>query len=97
MSLIGAGVYSTAGESADVSPLYEEGGVPMIRNLPKDTEDEQFYFRYHHSAGDTMSIMDPDEMDSNVLGIASLLYILADLDTTLRSVPNEHFEHLRKQ
>lgn len=37
-----------------------------------------------------MSIMNPDEMDSNVLGIAGMLYILADLDKTLRDVPTDH-------
>lgn len=67
----------------------------MLRNLPKDTPDNQFYFRYHHSAGDSMSIMNPDEMDSNVLGIAGMLYILADLDKTLRDVPRNHLQSLR--
>ena len=62
----------------------------MLRNLPKDTPDSKFYFRYHHTAGDSMSIMNPDEMDSNVLGIAGMLYILADLDKTLRDVPTEN-------
>lgn len=31
-----------------------------------------------------MSMMDPDDMDSNVVGIAAMLYIIADLDVTLR-------------
>ena len=34
-----------------------------------------------------MSMMNPDQMDSNVVGIASLLYILGDLDKSLRTVP----------
>lgn len=67
----------------------------MLRNLPKDTSDSEFYFRYHHSAGDSMSIMDPDEMDSNVLGIAGMLYILADLDKTVRYVPTGDWRALR--
>jgi hypothetical protein len=29
--------------------------------------------------------MNPDQMDSNVVGIASLLYILADLNNSLRA------------
>ena len=33
-----------------------------------------------------MSMMNPDEMDSNVVGIAAFLYIIADLDVTVRSV-----------
>lgn len=30
-----------------------------------------------------MTIMDPDELDSNVIGIAAMLYILADLDKSI--------------
>lgn len=41
-----------------------------------------------------MSIMDPDDLDSNVVGIAAFLYILADLNQTVRDVttitPNYH-------
>ena len=33
-----------------------------------------------------MSIMDKDGMDSNVVGIAAFLYIIADLDKTVRDV-----------
>lgn len=33
-----------------------------------------------------MTIMDPDDMDSNVVGIAAFLYIIADLQTSLRQV-----------
>ena len=41
-----------------------------------------------------MSMMNPDEMDSNVLGIAGMLYILADLDKTLRDIPHGHLQKL---
>lgn len=41
-----------------------------------------------------MSIMNPDEMDSNVLGIAGMLYILADLDKSLRDVPRENLRKM---
>jgi len=51
----------------------------MLINSIQDTADHSFYFKYHHTAGDTMSIMNPDDMDSNVVGIASFLYIIADL------------------
>lgn len=61
-------------------------GVPIFDNIIEDTPDHSFYFKYHHSAGDSMSIMDPDDMDSNVLGIATFLYIIADLDKTVRDV-----------
>lgn len=84
LSILGAGEYSDDGESVDVGPLFEKG-VPMICNLIADTPDHKFYFKYHHSAGDSMSMMNPDDMDSNVVGIAALLYILADLETSLRT------------
>lgn len=85
LSLLGSGDYSDNGYSADVEPLYEGAGVPILNNIVKDTADHEFYFRYHHSAGDSMSMMDPDDMDSNVVGIAAMLYIIADLDVSLRS------------
>lgn len=34
-----------------------------------------------------MLIMNRDEMDSNVIGIAALFYILADLDVTIQRDP----------
>lgn len=61
--------------------------VPIFSPIVKDSPEHNFYFKYHHSAGDSMSMMNPDEMDSNVVGIATFLYILADLETTVRSVP----------
>ena len=33
-----------------------------------------------------MSMMNPDDLDSNVAGIAALLYIIADLETTVRTI-----------
>ena len=71
---------------ADVEPLGEKG-VPIFGNIVQDTPDHSYYFRYHHSAGDTMNVMDPDDMDSNVVGIAAFLYIIADLEQSLRDVP----------
>jgi carboxypeptidase Q len=62
----------------DIEPLYHKG-VPMINNMVEDTPDLDFYYKYHHTAGDSMTMIDPDNLDSNVVGIAALLYILADL------------------
>lgn len=59
----------------------------MMSNLVEDTLDHAFYFKYHHSAGDTMTIMNPDDLDSNVLGVACMFYILADLQKTIE-LPN---------
>ena len=69
----------------DVGPLFDKG-VPIIKNLIKDTPNHEYYFKYHHTAGDTITIMNPDDLDSNVVGVAAFLYIIADLEKTLRSV-----------
>ena len=45
----------------------------------EDTEDHEYYFSYHHSAGDSMTIMDADLLDGNVAGLACMFFILADL------------------
>jgi carboxypeptidase Q len=71
------------GEMVDTGPLYEKFNIPVMRNLIDDTPDEKYYFTYHHSAGDSMNILDADDMDSNVVGIASLFYVIADLPIKL--------------
>ena len=86
LSILGVSQYEDIVYMADVEPLGEKG-VPIFGNVVEDTPDHSFYFRYHHSAGDTMDVMDPDDMDSNVVGIAAFLYILADLEQTVRDVP----------
>ena len=85
MSILDASKYEPDGAMIDTGPLCDRG-VPCFRNIIKDTEDHEYYFSYHHTAGDTITIMNPDEMDSNVVGIATFLYIIADLDKTVRDV-----------
>lgn len=75
-------IHDNDGEMTDTSPLHS-AGVPVIRNLIDDNLTNDYYFSYHHSAGDTVSILDAEDMDSNVKGIASLFYILADMDEKL--------------
>lgn len=71
------------GEAADTSPL-AAAGIPVMANIVEDSPDHRYYFTYHHTAGDSMLAMSPDEMDSNVIGIAAMFYILADLDVTIQ-------------
>jgi carboxypeptidase Q len=78
LSILGAEKYSPNGYSADVEPLSEKG-VPVFNNMIEDTPDHHFYFKYHHTAADSMTMMNSDDLDSNVVGIAAFLYILADL------------------
>lgn len=86
MELINAKNVSADGEAADTGPLYAVG-IPTMVNLVTDNDDNKFYFTYHHSAGDSMTIMNADDLDSNVLGIASMFYILADLENSI-PLPN---------
>ncbi len=87
MSIIDAVQYSDDGWSADVENLLDYG-VPIIHQIIVDSPKNDFYYKYHHTAGDSMTIMNPDDMDSNVLGIAAFLYIIADLEVSLRNVTN---------
>ena len=66
----------------DTGPL-GVAGVPLMRNEILDTPDHYYYFSYHHSAGDTMNVMNADDMDDNVVAIASMFFLVADLDETL--------------
>jgi carboxypeptidase Q len=91
MNIINSSLVNDEGHGSDTSPLYNLG-VPVMANSVYDTVDHKFYFTYHHSAGDSMSIMNADDMDSNVLGIASMFFILADLDNT---IPRVSLGHLR--
>ena len=88
LSILGAGTYSFNGYSADVEPLFDFG-VPIFNVQIQDSPDHAFYFKYHHTAGDSMTIMNADDLDSNVVGIAAFLYIIADLETTVRTVKSQ--------
>lgn len=56
-------------------------------NLIQDTEDHRYYFTYHHSAGDSITMMSEEDLDSNVFGIASIFYLLASSEQSL-PLPN---------
>lgn len=67
----------------DTEPLNLEG-VPTMRNLVDDLDDTHpYYFTFHHSAGDSMDILSPEWMDENVVAIASMMFIIADMETRL--------------
>lgn len=78
MGLIGADKLTDDGGAVDTTPLYNIG-IPSMANQIADTPDHKYYFTYHHTAGDSMTMMNADQLDSNVLGIAVMFYILADL------------------
>ena len=91
MTLLNASVVNDAGGAVDTGPLYQKG-VPTMANVVQDNESHDFYFRFHHSAGDSMLMMNADDLDSNVVGLATMFYILADLDET---IPRDKTVHLR--
>jgi len=62
----------------DVTPLFTEQGVPCLFNIDNDNENKDFYFSYHHSAGDSMSILKTEELDGQASGIAQLAYLIAN-------------------
>ena len=67
------------GVMSDTKLLHQEYKIPVMRNLIRDTPDSEYYFTYHHSAGDSMNVLDPDHMDRNVAGIASMFYLIAEV------------------
>ena len=61
----------------------------MFKNSIEDTEDHAIYCTTHHTAGDSMSILDADDMDTNTVGIAAFLFIIADLEHSVRDVKKD--------
>jgi carboxypeptidase Q len=82
MGILNASLVNDEGEMVDTGPLYEKG-VPTMANVVLDTPDHEYYFSYHHSAGDSMTVMNAGDLDSNVVGLAAMMFILADLDNTI--------------
>lgn len=73
MSTLGAN-----GGGADIDDLGDDYNVPTMSNIVKETPDSQEYFMTHHTAADTMTALNKDGMDRNVVGIAGLVYAIAN-------------------
>ncbi len=86
LSILNASLVTDDGGGVDTGPLFEKG-VPTMANSILDNASHDFYFTYHHSAGDSMTMMNGDDLDSNVVGVAAMFYILADLDSTIPRTP----------
>jgi carboxypeptidase Q len=77
---IGASTLSkNDGVMADTHLMHDKYNIPVMRNLIKDTPDSEYYFTYHHSSGDSMNVLNPDDMDRNVAAIASMFYLIAEV------------------
>ncbi|MDH4130397.1 MAG: M28 family metallopeptidase [Gemmatimonadota bacterium] len=80
---IGADSLSRPGGGADIGPLMQ-AGVP---GLGLNTAGER-YFWYHHSHGDTVDKLDPDDVARSVAAMAVMAYVIADLPEPLpKGVP----------
>lgn len=65
----------TGGSGADISPM-KEHGVLLMGHLV----DGSSYFDLHHSPADTLDKVDPEDLTNNVAVMATVAYILADMD-----------------
>lgn len=75
---VGSGTITRGGGGSDIGPLMETG-VPGLGLNVEDTR----YFWYHHSDGDTLDKLDPDEVARCVATMAVMAYVLADLPEAL--------------
>jgi carboxypeptidase Q len=71
------------GHGADIQPLYSAKQIPMMSNINSEAPNYEYYFTYHHTAADSMNIINPDFMDRNVIGTAAMFYLIADLPERL--------------
>ena len=79
MSPINAtGLEFSSGAGPDVGN-WIRAGVPGMSLL----NDNERYFWFHHSEGDTMTVENPDELDRSTALWAAAIYIIADLDNML--------------
>jgi carboxypeptidase Q len=70
-------IYGNGGETDN--GWWADQGVPL-GSLANHNEK---YFWYHHSNGDTMTVLDPDEMNRCSAVFAVYAYVLADIETML--------------
>jgi carboxypeptidase Q len=69
---------SNENPEADIGPLVERG----VPGIGLDVESER-YFWYHHSEGDTLDKLDPEEVARCVAAMAVMAYVVADLPEAL--------------
>jgi carboxypeptidase Q len=74
----GAGLLEPGGGGADIGPMKAEG-VVQLGYLP----DSQRYFDLHHTHEDTLDKVSPREINLGAGVMAAMLYVIADLPTTL--------------
>jgi Zn-dependent M28 family amino/carboxypeptidase len=65
---------------ADVEAI-RKAGVPVLALH----QDASRYFDYHHTADDTLAIVDPVQLRQNVAAWTAILYMIADGDVDFRA------------
>lgn len=75
---INATLVTDGGDGTDIDP-WMEAGVPGA-SLANENDR---YFWFHHSHGDTMSVLDPDDVDLCAITWAVTAYAVASLDDML--------------
>lgn len=78
LNSINTGLVVGGGEGTDIDP-WMQAGVPgaSLHN------DNQKYFDFHHTAADTMTVLDPNDLDLAAITWAAFAYVVADLDDML--------------
>lgn len=71
---LGATNVKTGWSGADVGQLTRHG-VPTLGHMVESSS----YFNYHHSPADTLDKIDPEHLSQNVVVMATLAYVLADM------------------
>jgi len=71
----------TSSVSTDITYLVDEG-IPGLSLMNADDQ----YFWYHHTEADTISLMNPDDLDKGTALWAIAAYVLADLNSALPRV-----------
>lgn len=78
LASINADSVSRGGGGADIGPLMQRGVPGMGLDVVGDR-----YFWYHHTNGDTLDKLDPEELARCVATLAVMAYVVADLPDPL--------------
>lgn len=71
------------GGGADVDRLASNFNVPTMTNIVNETPDFREYFTTHHTAADTITALNKEGMNRNVVGIAGLMYAVGNFKDKL--------------
>ena len=77
---VGAARFTTAKQTGADTSFLVDAGVPGFSLVPEATK----YFHYHHTPADTLDKIDPAELAQNTAAVATLAYLIADSDVSLK-------------